>query len=370
MVPIDTVLVKLASRCNLNCDYCYVYQMGDESWRLQPKRMAAATVDQLAGALKRLVNRQGRPLSVVFHGGEPLLVGYAGFEHACSTIRSAIGTKGGIHLQTNGVLLTDAVIEICARYDVGISISMDGPAATHDRHRRDHAKRGSHAKVLGALARLRAHAQGGELLTGLLAVIDLASDPWEVYSFFKETRAPSVDFLYRDGNHDSLPPGKARVDSTEYGAWMSRLLDVYLADPTPIRIRVLDDMLKLLLGGIARKEGVGQESYGILVVETDGTIAKNDTLKSASSADRFDQSWTLADLDTLLSSDCFVAYHEAQKPKSAICLACPDLAICGGGMPAHRWSAARGFDNPSVFCEDQRHLIAAMRAHLGERMFA
>ena len=73
MIPIDTVLVKLASRCNLACDYCYVYQMGDEAWRLQPKRMAEATAEALAGQLARLVERQGRPLSVVFHGGEPLV---------------------------------------------------------------------------------------------------------------------------------------------------------------------------------------------------------------------------------------------------------------------------------------------------------
>ena len=370
VIPIDTVLVKLASRCNLNCDYCYVYQMGDESWRSQPKRMTSATLDRLATALRRLVKRQASPLSVVFHGGEPLLIGLAAFEHACSTIRSAIGATSGLHLQTNGTLLTKAIIDVCARHDVGISISMDGPAEVHDRHRPDHAKQGSHAKVLQALKRLHAHPKGSELLTGLLAVIDLQSDPAEVYSFFKKAGAPSVDFLYRDGNHDTLPPGKSRVDSIEYGAWMKRLLDIYLADPSPIRIRVLDDMLKLLLGGVARKEGLGSESYGILVVDTDGTIAKNDTLKSASSADRFDKSWTLADLDALLSSDSFVAYHEAQRPTSVICRACPDLAICGGGMPAHRWSAAKSFDNPSVFCADQRHLIEAMRLYLGERMVA
>ena len=55
MITIDTVLVKLASRCNLNCDYCYVYQMGDESWRNQPKRMTGGTVEALASALGSLV---------------------------------------------------------------------------------------------------------------------------------------------------------------------------------------------------------------------------------------------------------------------------------------------------------------------------
>ena len=39
MDVIDTVLLKVASRCNLDCSYCYVYHMGDDGWRYQPKLM-------------------------------------------------------------------------------------------------------------------------------------------------------------------------------------------------------------------------------------------------------------------------------------------------------------------------------------------
>lgn len=367
MIPIDTVLVKLASRCNLACDYCYVYQMGDEAWRLQPKRMAEATAQALAGQLARLVKQQGRPLSVVFHGGEPLLVGVRAFEQICALFRSHLGSSSGLHLQTNGVLLTDEVIDVCALHDVGISISIDGPEAVHDRHRGDHRGAGSHGRVVDAIRRVLARGSSFDLLSGLLAVIDLESDPAEVYAFLKSLGAPSVDLLYRDGNHDTLPPGKSGVRSTEYGEWMSRLLDVYLDDREPIRVRVLDDMLRLVLGGRSRKEGVGLAEYGILVVDTDGTIAKNDTLKSASSGDRFaDQVSALdGDLVTFVRSDTFEAYHRSQRPTAPECLVCPELAVCGGGMPTHRWSAEKGPSNPSVFCADQLHLIAHMRDRVG-----
>lgn len=30
-------------------------------------------------------------------------------------------------------------------------------------------------------------------------------------------------------------------------------------------------------------------------------------------------------------------------------------------MVAHRWSETRSYDNPTIFCADQRHLIAKMR---------
>lgn len=367
MIAIDTVLVKLASRCNLDCDYCYVYRMGDEAWRLQPKRMSQPTIDALAEQLRRLVAAQGRPVSVVFHGGEPLLVGADRFDAACGTLRRLLGPASGLHLQTNGVLLTDRIVGVCAEHDVGISISLDGPAEVHDRHRGDRAGRGSHARVVAAVARVISHPRGGDLFSGLLAVIDLAADPGGVYRHLKSLGAPSVDLLYRDGNHDALPPGKASAASTEYGGWMSRLLDVYLADPDPIRIRVLDDMLRLVMGGISRKEGVGTAEYGILVVDTDGTIGKNDTLKSADGGDRFARPTSIHrdDLVAFVSSPTFEAYCASQRPAAPECLSCPDLAVCGGGMPAHRWSADRGLANPSVFCADQRLLIARMREAVG-----
>ena len=72
---IDTVLLKVASRCNLDCSYCYVYNMGDESWRAMPKRMTPDTQERVAAQLGRLFVAQRHPFAVVLHGGEPLLLG-------------------------------------------------------------------------------------------------------------------------------------------------------------------------------------------------------------------------------------------------------------------------------------------------------
>lgn len=367
MVQIDTVLVKLASRCNLNCDYCYVYQMGDDAWRAQPKRMADMVVDRLAERLADLTKIQGSAPSVVFHGGEPLLIGPQRFDRACRKMRDAIGPGGGLHLQTNALLLDDDVIATCAELDVGISISIDGPADVHDAHRTTLGGRGSHQAVATAIRKVLSHPGGDRILTGLLAVIDLAADPVRVYDHLKSLGTPSIDVLCRDGNHDALPPGKSSVQSDEYGRWMVRLMDHYIADPKPIRVRVIDDMLRLVLGGASRKEGVGTAEYGILVVETDGTLAKNDTLKTAMGADRFRRpsSVMMDDLASFAASTDFANYVDTQRPTARACLACPDLTVCGGGMPTHRWSAANGFANPSVFCADQKTLISAMRDRVG-----
>jgi uncharacterized protein len=320
----------------------------------------SAVIDQL-GALSQ---SQSHPLSVVLHGGEPLLLGIGATERFVESLKSSLRSDAGLHIQTNGVLLTNEFIDIFDRYDVGISISLDGPAELHDQNRRDRHGDGTHKRVVAGVARLVAHPACERLFSGLLAVVDPMSDPIEVYEFLKATGAPSFDFLYRDGNRDTLPPGKSETDSTEYGDWMVRLLDHYLADLTPPRIRIFDDLIRLILGDRSRKEGVGQEEYGILVIDTDGRITRNDTLKVAyPGADRFQLERSIINRNLLeqLASKELDEYFALQRPTSSACEACPELTVCGGGMPAHRWSAKNGYSNPTIFCSDQLTLISAIR---------
>ncbi len=363
---IDTVLLKIASRCNLNCTYCYVYNMGDDGWRSQPKRMPPGVIDAVVSQVGRLSHSQQRPLSVVMHGGEPLLVGLKSMTELVEKLRAALRPDAGVHIQTNGVLLTDEFIELFAAHDVGVSISFDGPV--HDTNRLDRAGRGSHDRVVQAIRRLGEHPGGSDIFGGLLAVVDPSSHPYDVYEEMKGTGAPSIDFLYRDGNHTALPYGKADLASTEYGDWMIGLADAYLADPSPPRIRILDDLMRLILGGGGQKEGVGLTEYGIIVIDTDGTLTKNDTLKAArAGGDRFTDEQNIGELDLLefLRQDDFASYHELQQPSSPLCRRCPEQGVCGGGMPAHRWSEENGYENPTIFCADQLALIEHLRRRLG-----
>jgi uncharacterized protein len=363
---IDTVLLKVASRCNLDCSYCYVYNMGDESWRAMPKRMTPDTQERVAAQLGRLFVAQRHPFAVVLHGGEPLLLGPKQLQTLFEILRTALPASCSISIQTNGVLMTSRVLDLCAAFAVSLSISLDGPAAVHDKNRVTLGRAGSHAAVIAGLSRIQRHPCAVALFSGVLAVVDPASDPDEIYSYFRTLGAPSIDFLYRDGNRRVLPYGKGDLGTVEYGRWMSTILDRYLTDPNPPRIRVLDDMMKLILGGAGVKEGVGLTDFGIVVVDTDGSFTKNDTLRSTPLGDRFDGRWTVNrdELVEVVRSPEFLAYHTLQQPTSPICQACPDLGVCGGGMLAHRFDTSNGYNNPSVFCADQKWLIARMRLYL------
>lgn len=363
---IDTVLLKVASRCNLDCSYCYVYNLGDNSWRAMPKFMALETQECVAAQLGRLCVSQSQPFAIVLHGGEPLLLGPERLQTLFKILRATVPRACSISIQTNGVLITSDVLDLCAAFDVSLSVSLDGPAAVHDKHRVDLRGRASHAAVTAGVSRLQRHPQVDALFSGILAVVDPTSDPNEVYSYFQLLQLPSIDFLYRDGHRSILPFGKAGLDTTEYGRWMSIILDRYLTDRNPPRIRILDDMMKLMLGAVGVKEGVGLTDFGIVVIDTDGSITKNDTLRSTPLGDRFDRLWTVErdELVQIVRSPEFLAYHALQRPTSFSCRACPELSVCGGGMLAHRFADSSGYDNPSVFCSDQKWLIAQMRHYL------
>ena len=119
-------VVKIASRCNLACDYCYVYQAADQSWREQPRVMSEAV---FTGVCEQIARHARGPVSLIFHGGEPLLAGAATIERFATLARRVIGPVD-LRMQTNGTLVTPAKAD--ELYMSGISmarISFDGGSA-------------------------------------------------------------------------------------------------------------------------------------------------------------------------------------------------------------------------------------------------
>ena len=329
-----------------------------------PNQISPETTQAVAKALNELTRIQTRPFAVVLHGGEPLLLGPKKLDGVLSEFRSSVPSECSFGLQTNGILINYETLDICFKNKTTVSVSIDGPKHVHDRGRVGHDALGTYDKVLEGINLLRKHPNATFLFSGLLAVIDPNSDPVEVYEFFKTLDPPGIDFLYRDGNHSRLPEGKESLRSTEYGQWLARLVEIYLVDQNPLPIRFIDDLIKLILGGKGTKDGAGLTDFGILVIDTDGSITKNDTLKSSfNGADRFAQGWSVHrdSLKEILGSHEFAQSHALQRPTSEICLSCPELQVCGGGMTLHRWRDTNGYDNTSVYCADQFLLIGQIR---------
>lgn len=341
--------------------------MGDDNWARLPKFMSPDVLEAMCIAFSEIAISQSRKFSIVLHGGEPFLLGPLRLEALLARLRAVLSNEYPISIQTNGILITKEILDICSFYSASVAVSLDGPRLVNDRLRLGHDQKGTFDSVMNGLHELNLHSDSKFLNAGLLAVIDPESEPSEIYEFFKSIQAPSVDFLFKDGNHDRLPDGKSSADSNEYGKWMTKLLDHYLKDSSPVPIRVLDDMLKVLLGGMVTKEGLGVTDFGIIIIDTDGTVMKNDTLKSSyNGADKFKNFVNVKDGNILqfINSAEFIRYRAMQRPANEKCLSCPDIDLCGGGMVLHRWSKSNQFNNPSIYCSDQKFLINNMRKTL------
>ena len=368
-MQLDTVLLKVTSRCNINCTYCYVYNHGDTSWQRMPKHMSIATVQAVIQQMAALYEDQRHPFAIVLHGGEPLLLPRNILQLLLDGLADSLPATCTRAIQTNGMLIDDDLLELCLRTNTTLSVSLDGPEDVNDAFRIAFNGDGTFARTLAGINLIRQHPEASRIFTGTLCVVDPNSDPQTVYEFFKSLGVSSVDFLFKDGNYAKLPPGKTALESTEYGRWLSALWDCYINDPNPPRIRALDDLARLLLGGASMKEGCGQRMFGIVVIDTDGTVTKNDTLKSAfDGADRFQKTWSISKdrLTEITASSEFIQYAQLQQPTSPVCQACPLLSICGGGMPLTRWHPETGLANPSVYCADYKLVIGHIQKTIQE----
>ncbi|MEU6072866.1 FxsB family cyclophane-forming radical SAM/SPASM peptide maturase [Micromonospora sp. NPDC047074] len=359
VAPLTQYVLKLASRCDLACDHCYVYEHPDQSWRRQPRMMAPATVLAVAERIAEHAATHGLDaVRVVLHGGEPLLAGAARLDATATTLRRVISpvTRLDLRMQSNGVLLTPAICDVLVARDVKVGISLDGDRAANDRHRRHANGASSHHQVLRALALLRSPAYRSSY-AGILCTVDLTNDPIRVYEALLAEEPPRIDFLLPHANWDS-PPFRPDGLATPYADWLLAVHRRWLADGRPVPIRLLESLLATAAGHGSHSEAVGLGPADLVVVETDGTFEQVDSLKSA-----FDGA-AATGLDVFRHRVDDAAAHPAIAVRQTglaglcgTCRACPVVRHCGGGLYAHRYRAGDGFDNPSAYCADLLKLV-------------
>jgi uncharacterized protein len=357
------LVVKVASRCNLNCSYCYVYNAGDTGYMHQPAVMSNETVDAL---ILRTANHCERhsiaEFTFVFHGGEPLLAGkdfFRRFVARCIADFPA-ETKPRFCLQTNGTLLTRDWCNLLSELNIGIGVSLDGPRQFNDIHRVNHSGKGSYDQVLAGWEAARSCG----LRPGLLTVVSLQAAPLDVYRHIKELNPRSVDFLLPDATHDKFPPGRSTGDeSTPYADWLLTIFNVWVAEKeSPFRIRLFSHLIRTILGGNDSFDNFSQDPNEVMIIETNGGIESLDVLKVCRDGITKSNANVLThELDQGFEDEMIRLYYNSGQHLSAKCRLCLIQSVCAGGYLPHRYSRANAFDNPSVYCHDLMKLITGIQ---------
>jgi uncharacterized protein len=360
-------ILKVASRCNLNCNYCYVYNKADSTWKQRPPLMSRAVFEQSLERIRSHCLFTGQEYAnIIFHGGEPCLVGPAVFDEWCAMARARLAgiAKACFSLQTNGTLIDDAWIEVLRRRRVQVGISMDGPKPIHDAFRVDHAGRGSHDRVECGIARLRE----AQIPFGILCVITPGADPLAVHRHFLALGCKQITYVLPHFTWDTIGPVHQLYGPTPCADFLIPVFDDWWFNATPdIHIGDLRNMARIIMGGSSQIETIGNVPPRYVFIESDGEMEGLDNLRACKEGiSKMNLNVRDAEFQDILRVDNMhgTAIFEGM-PLSATCRACPECDTCGGGYLPHRFSSANGFDNPSVWCADLLRIFAHIRLRMG-----
>jgi len=362
-VPPLSFVLKVVSRCNLNCSYCYVYNKGDETWRDRPGFISD---DVFRAALERIRSycyRSGQETThLTFHGGEPCLAGPERFGRWCRMATEVLGNTVSPRLavQTNATLLDQRWMKVFVEHDVTVSVSMDGPKEIHDAFRVTARGKGSYDAVLRGIDLL--HDAG--ILLRVLSVVQPGADGVQIHRHFLGLGAKSIDYLLPDFTHDTIAPVRLQHGPTPCADFLLPILeDWWKTGFMDVKVGILWNMSQIILGGRSYIDYMGNRPFQFLFVEADGAIEGLDVLRVCNTGaaatglnvvtDHFEDIGRVSDFHRK-------AIFEGL-PLPEACHSCVERTTCGGGYLPHRYSHERGFDNPTVWCADMLRLLGRLR---------
>lgn len=357
------IVLKIASRCNINCTYCYMYNLSDQTYIYQPKFISLENIELLFFRIREyLKETQSKSFHIGLHGGEPLLAGKQLIKKIVklkNSIENEINSKITISVQTNGLLLNDSWVNFFYENNIGVGISFDGLKEYHDKFRLTKDGQGTHSKVEKIIKDLRSSEIGREIFTNVLCVIHPDMDGKKLTRYFYELGLGGADFLLPDQNYsfqsDKYPFPQENIT---YGKFLTDAYDEWrLIDDPNFRIRKFGIIVNGFFGLQSHLDSLGMSPLNLFTIETSGEIEPVDTMKCCG------ESFTKT--GHFLRDTSFSEINEIPQIKTGLlkgeilsneCTICEFKNICGGGYLPHRYKDG-SFNNPSIYCKDIKHLI-------------
>jgi sulfatase maturation enzyme AslB (radical SAM superfamily) len=353
---VNHILVKVTARCNLNCDYCYVFNMGDQSWKDLPRLMSdevvMSTIDFIGNNFT-----ENDEVSITFHGGEPLMYGP---KPILNFINQAVAKPGmpnlSFSLQTN--MFGNNVIPWLKELHnsgVQISASTDGDRFSMDLHRRTRAGKSSFDSVNQNLI----EATENNLLSGIISVVDPKTSASNLLSYL-ENFDVRLELLPIDTSWDVVDAKKV----VETAVWFSNAFLLWIYKYSSIEIRYFRHIIDRTRGIDVGTDAFGSGSLDMITIEPDGSIHGLDVLRG------IDQSLSNTGLNIFHHNMQDVRNSPHFKLHSSLlmkenfpisCKGCNYRDECHGGSIPHRWNG-KNFDSKSTHCMTLHSLFTLTNA--------
>jgi uncharacterized protein len=368
---IDLMIIKSTRACNLRCPYCYYIN------EHTPNYGSVITEQTLEAAYSHIAAYIGTKsrFGLVWHGGEPLLMGRKRFQTFLDLQRQHFSSHQ-VHnvLQSNGALITQDWIDFFRENNVGVGISLDGDEQHHNATRITRSGKGTYDKVVGAIRLF----QSNGIPVGVLCVADGRYDGYSTLRHFQELGVPLCDFLIPISNNalqEAAAPDAKQIDFREVGTFLTDAFRAWVENPNPpISVRLFESMIQnafglphgyLNAGSRCLTENVVLETNGDVCLDTDfwqiDRFALGEQYKLNFNV--HDHDFSLARVEEQLSA--FVEQNDLDRLPDA-CESCRMRSICHASHPASRYGTDRSFNHRSAYCDAMLTLSEAVLSHLSK----
>lgn len=144
-----TIIIKPTYNCNFRCKYCYLSNHTKNEGQIMDISLAELFFAQLREYVDA---RNVKKITIIWHGGEPLLWGEENFRTIFEYIDSSfkdVQHKNAI--QTNLSLMSESYIDLFKEHDVHIGFSLDGDKSINDSQRVYKGNRGTFDDIINKL---------------------------------------------------------------------------------------------------------------------------------------------------------------------------------------------------------------------------
>ncbi len=351
-MPVSSyILIKLASRCNLNCSYCYWFK--DASVYEKPALMQDNVVDAFVDKLKQHIISNNVPeFLCIFHGGEPLLYNIDKFElfvEKLQGVENSTSCKVMFSVTTNGVLINEKWCALFKKYNVQVAVSIDGPQDIHDFYRKDFSDRGSYQQAVAGYFRLKEH----NLTPGIIAVCNPRTDPKRVLDHFvKNLSIKHCTILLPDANFNSSVESIANYYIELFDYWYDNYMDL------GIEVKFLKSLIRVVLGLESKSDSFGYGPVHTVSLLTDGSLEPLDVLRIAGYKST-ETKYNILEhqISDVREDEGWKNAYNSSLNLCETCNSCEYKNACGGGHISQRWSTNNGYNNPSVYCNDFKDIF-------------
>lgn len=359
------IVIKPTYSCNFRCRYCYLSNDTKSIQEVFDIEFAKNIISQIKYILKYYRQKQ---LTIIWHGGEPLLWGIDNYRDVFSFMkRELFDVDYKNSIQTNLSLMNDEYIDLFLKYKVNVGFSLDGMREINDLQRINDTGKGTFNSIMEKLALC----QNAGLVVGCIIV----------GSKKHIGRIPELyEFLCKHNLHFRFNPlfnsGEAQNSTDEYGItpndyaqMMIELFDVWYFDKShKIKESNLEEITSNLICRNPTHCLFGkncQENFFAIAPTGDimpcGRFCDN-ALKGYAYGNLHKE--TLAEiLPRIKQSD---AYKRSEYIENSSCKQCKYFDICHGGCLHDGFLKSGDFKSKTFLCPAYKKIFAHIENRLNE----